>query len=169
MGSRPDVAPSKIWKCGNAKSTLQIFRGCHCGSDPIYTANATGGQRRHPERRSPTSTSANATIGQRQHPSAPTPLATNLTWCERTMPHRRGHDHFGTLEKPIAVGTGVASDPPHRSVLALLTHTAPTSGMPFDSLGRLYERYEVGAATSESVGSCAPNWYCGAGYVGGWC
>jgi hypothetical protein len=32
----------------------------------------------------------------------------------------------GVEERPVAVGTAVADCPPHRPVLALLTHTVPT-------------------------------------------
>ena len=51
----------------------------------------------------------------------------------------------------VAVGTAIADRPPHRSVRALLTHTAPTSDI-WRQSGRSGKDAQVGAGEA-SVGS----------------
>jgi len=69
----------------------------------------------------------------------------------------------------VAVGTGVAPGPPHRSVRALLTHTAPTSGLPYCALGNRGERVGLEVATLIAVASSAPKSHTLSGFAFGVC
>ena len=76
---------------------------------------------------------------------------------------------LSVLANFVAVGTGVAPGPPHRSVRALLTHTAPTSGLPYCALGNRGERVGLEVATLIAVASSAPKSHTLSGFAFGVC
>src|SRR4051812_21719285 len=63
-----------------------------------------------------------------------------------------------SLRLAVAVGTRVASRPPHRSVLAAFPHTAPTSGIERRTACRARDGvYAALEASHQAAGSSAPS------------